>query len=184
MKFRLYYRGSLKSNGKPNEKHNLRMHFHSQLEDLWKRLPLSEQSKDFLNLDYELSAIKKVSDVNYAAVVNSNNHLVAELDILMLRPEEPGSVVTQGGDIDNRLKTLLDALTIPKPDQVVSDKVCIDRINHCLLEDDNLVTGLNVKVDRLLGSNDPSEVILIIAISVTATRGTFANLAICVNGNS
>jgi hypothetical protein len=33
--------------------------------------------------------------------------------ITLLRPEAPGNIVTQGGDIDNRLKTLLDALKVP-----------------------------------------------------------------------
>ena len=35
-------------------------------------------------------------------------------EIFMLRPEVPGAIITQGGDIDNRLKTLFDALRMPQ----------------------------------------------------------------------
>jgi hypothetical protein len=46
--------------------------------------------------------------------VCSQLRLVARLSIVMLRPEPPGSIITAGGDIDNRLKTLFDALRMPK----------------------------------------------------------------------
>ncbi len=118
MKFRLHYRGPLKSNGKPEAKQRLRRSLLPQLKDFWHRSPLAGLKEDLLNPSYELSVIKKVDRWNFASVVNSRNHLVAELDIVLLRPEEPGSVVTQGGDIDNRLKTLLDALSIPQASQI------------------------------------------------------------------
>ena len=48
----------------------------------------------------------------FAPLVNKKLELVSELDILFLRPEEPGQIVS-GGDIDNCLKTLFDALRCP-----------------------------------------------------------------------
>lgn len=103
---------------------------------------------------------------------------MAHLDITILRPEEPGSIVTFGGDIDNRLKTLLDALSIPKPDQIPQGDAQGNDEDplHCLLEDDNLITGLNVSVDRLLGESDPSNVLVLILVDISATKGTLANL--------
>ena len=54
----------------------------------------------------------------FAAVVSRSLGLRAELDILMLRPSSPGDLVNKG-DIDNRLKTLLDGLSAPaQPSQV------------------------------------------------------------------
>ncbi len=41
MNFTLYYRGQLKSNGGPKEKHLLRKSFHPQLKTLWSQEPLS-----------------------------------------------------------------------------------------------------------------------------------------------
>lgn len=114
-------------------------------------------------------------------MVNQNNSLIAELDIVFLRPEEPGSVITQGGDIDNRLKTLFDALSIPRADQIpVGDSPGKGEDPfHCLLEDDNLITGVNITVDRLLGSNCGHQgVLLLIRVDVSRIRLTFANLDI------
>jgi hypothetical protein len=49
----------------------------------------------------------------------------------------------------------------------------------CLLEDDNLITGLNVETDRLLDpSAGPNEVVLVIHVQTSLTVGTFANLGL------
>ena len=179
MKFRLHYRGRLKSNGSSGDKQQLRREFHPQLADLWSRSPLVHQAEQFLSPhNREMCVVRNVGDWMFSAVVSKTHHLVADLDIVLMRPEEPGSLVTQGGDIDNRLKTLLDALTIPKGNQIpVSDTQSPDESSlHCLFEDDNLITGLNVRVDRLLGSQDPSEVLIVIHVDISATKGTFKNL--------
>ena len=179
MKFRLYYRGNLKANGKPKDKQALREAIHVQLKELWEQEPLSSAAEDFLNLENKNSTIKLIQGQQFSSIVNSVNHLVAKLDITFLRPEEPGRLVTQGGDIDNRLKTLLDGLSIPKEGQITRESQFEDqKLLHCLLEDDNLITGLYVAVDRLLDSQDKSEVVLIIHVTITATRVTFQNLGI------
>ena len=179
MKFTLHYRGSLRSNGDRNHKQKLRSSFHPQLSDLWSRNPLVGQKDHFLNPSYELSAIEEVQGFEFASVVNSRNHLVAKLDIVLLRPEDPGNVLAQGGDIDNRLKTLFDALSVPKDGQLPKgfgpDQD--EQPFHCLLEDDSLVTGVSVRSDRLLGGTTPHEVLLLIQVDVSATRGTFENLS-------
>ncbi len=68
--------------------------------------------------------------------------------------------------------------TIPKSNQIpIGDKPAEDENPmHCLMEDDNLVTGLSIKVDRLLGSVDPTEVLVLIEVATSATKGTFKNL--------
>ena len=181
MKFTLHYRGPLKSNGGPKDKQILRRSLSPQLKDLWGRRPLLEQKDKFLDPCYEATAIKKIGGWSFASVVNQNNSLIAELDIVFLRPEEPGSVISRGGDIDNRLKTLFDALSIPQAEQIP----CGDSPGegedpfHCLLEDDNLITGVNITVDRLLGPKCGfQEVLLLIRVDVSRTRLTFSNLDI------
>jgi hypothetical protein len=90
--------------------------------------------------------------------------------------------VTQGGDIDNRLKTLLDALKIPDSSDALSRGVTLSGDEtpfFCLLEDDNLITGINVKTDRLLDPNaGRSEVVLLIHVRTRPTIGTFINLGL------
>ena len=181
MKFTLHYRGPLKSNGGPKDKQILRRSLSPQLKDLWGRRPLLDQKDQFLDPCYEATAIKKIGGWSFASVVNQNNSLIAELDIVFLRPEEPGSVISQGGDIDNRLKTLFDALSIPQAEQIPYGDSPSEGEDpfHCLLEDDNLITGVNITVDRLLGSKcGLQEVLLLIRVDVSRTRLTFANLDI------
>ena len=179
MRFRLHYRGKLKSNGSPKDKQKIRRAIHIQLADLWTQSPLAHQAEQFLSIENPyMSVLRRVGDWTFSAVVSKTHFLVAELDIVLMRPEEPGALVTQGGDIDNRVKTLLDALTIPKSNQIPSEDTPTEDENpmHCLMEDDNLVTGLSIKVDRLLGSVDPTEVLVLIEVAISATKGTFKNL--------
>lgn len=48
----------------------------------------------------------------------------------------------------------------------------------CLLEDDALVTHLTVTTDRLLESNDPKEVVLLISVNVRVTQTFMHNLSL------
>jgi hypothetical protein len=95
---------------------------------------------------------------------------LAELDIVMLRPEPSGAIVTGGGDIDNRLKTLLDALRMPGnvdelPDHLGKSEASENPAQRflCLLEDDRLVTGISVRTHELLepGMRPPAVVLII-----------------------
>ncbi|GAC1435418.1 MAG: hypothetical protein NVS1B11_37320 [Terriglobales bacterium] len=74
------------------------------------------------------------------------------LDILFLRRDGPGALVKSGGDIDNRIKVLFDALRMPQ----TCDEVCGDSPGEggnpffCLLEDDKLITKVQVETNWLL----------------------------------
>ena len=82
------------------------------------------------------------------------NRTVANISITLLRPEPPGNIVVEGGDIDNRLKTIFDALRVPKLHEIPSGETdAIARMRppfHCLLEDDKLITSVSVKTAQLL----------------------------------
>jgi hypothetical protein len=111
--------------------------------------------------------------------VSEKINLIAELSITLLRPEAPGSILTQSGDIDNRLKTLFDALKVPtEPTALPNDEKPGDGENpfFCLLEDDNLITKVSVNTDRLLDKvASASEVVLMIHVHTKYTRDTYAN---------
>ncbi len=80
--------------------------------------------------------------LQFAPLVTQRLNWYAELSVLLFRQQPRVSLITDGGDIDNRLKTLLDRLHVPhgsmegrteqsaKPDPAAL---------HCLLEDDSLV---------------------------------------------
>ncbi len=101
---------------------------------------------------------------------------------MLLRPEPPGSIITQSGDMDNRLKTLLDSLKMPKEANSIpiGDTPKTDeKPFFCLLEDDNLITALKVKTDRLLENvTNQSEVILIIKVVTKTTRTIWGNMGL------
>ena len=105
----------------------------------------------------ELSVLRTLGAFQFAPLVAERLHMVAELGITMLRPEPPGSIVTQAGDIDNRLKTLLDSLKMPRePGELPGEAgpMANETPFFCLLEDDNLITALTIRTDRLL---EPAE---------------------------
>lgn len=182
MQLMLHYRGSLKSNGDPIHKHELRKHFHSQLAQLWSQKPLNEQP----NLlkprnpaigDYCL--LRPLGSFNFVPLISEEMSVICELFVTLLRPEQPGGIITQGGDIDNRIKTLLDSLTIPRHlNALPATAIPIEPHFFCLLEDDNLVTNLNVRTEQLLEPiSDPSVVDLFIQVHTRITRPTFGNLS-------
>jgi hypothetical protein len=167
MEFTLHYRGRLKPNGSPSDKHKLRRRFHRQLSVLWNQPPLSGYRKKLLDTDSANNIIKCLKDFNFAPLVAEKTSLVAELDITLLRPGPPGAIV-QSGDIDNRLKTLFDALKMPDSEQALPPSVT-PRANEdpffCVLKDDSLITRVNVVTDELLEPVcDSSKVVLLVHV--------------------
>jgi len=170
MQFTLIYRGPLKSNARPDAKHKLRQYFHRQLRGLWTECPLKDygawlQPQTPQN---QISILRLTHGFTFAPLVCASMHAVAELDIQLLWPQAPGSIITSGGDIDNRLKTLFDALKLPSEPKALpagaapqSDETPF----FVLLEDDSLITRVNVDVDRLLDNpGGSSEVALLIRV--------------------
>ena len=179
MRFRLIYRGPLRSNGSRQDKHSIRRAVAPQVLDLSRREPLKGLSSCFGLTPVERYpyAPRLVDGVMFIPIVWEALFLVANLDILFLRPEEPGNVVTQGGDLDNRIKTLFDGLRVPKPGELPSGTSHSGPM-WCLLEDDALVTEFSVRTDRLLGPSAPDEVLLVITVTVGASRHVIINTGI------
>lgn len=100
-------------------------------------------------------------------LVRKSLYLNCSLDVLFLRQEDPGELVLQGGDLDNRIKTLFDALTVPKPE---NERQCpqAQETTCSLLESDTLISSFNVTTGRLLFPKlkKPCEVHLVIEVSI------------------
>lgn len=104
--------------------------------------------------------------------------LIAKLDILMLRPGPPGNAI---GDIDNRLKTLSDALKIPDdhPNAVGGEAPQHGEDPfYVLLEDDRSITKVSVETDMLLGQPDADDnfVRLVLTIKVLPHTSGIGNI--------
>jgi hypothetical protein len=82
------------------------------------------------------------------------------LDVLFLRRDRPGNLVKSGGDLDNRIKVLFDALTVPGDNATAGlegEPGPDERPFFCLLQDDNLITDVSITTDRLLHPMEDDE---------------------------
>lgn len=89
---------------------------------------------------------------SFIPLVRREWRLTCSLEFLFLRHDPPGSVV-RAGDLDNRVKTLIDALRMPSSanEMDLSEPLSSSELPfYCLLEDDDLISGLSVDSDRLL----------------------------------
>lgn len=163
--FTLTYTGKLKTNGDVKHKHEIRRVFHSQLLELWKHTPFSSLKVPSENLT------KRIGKYRFFPLATKARNEIVELQIIMLRPEfGPGYIVGQGGDIDNRLKTLFDSFRMPEnTGEIPSNYQLGDNEDpfYCILEDDILITKLSISTDRLLEPyNSKSCVKLIIHVEI------------------
>jgi hypothetical protein len=181
VRFTLVYQGVLPASGSPLEKQRIREDLHAQLKELWTLDPL-EARKRFLEpestepLSFSI-LIERYGHV-WAPLVCEKLSLRAHIDIRMLRPERPGGIVTSGGDIDNRLKTLFDALSMPQQRQQMTDTARPSSATHptfTLLEDDKLISRIAVETDRWLAPPAPDHVHLTMQVALRAQRVIYAN---------
>ena len=80
---------------------------------------------------------------NFVPLVTRDLELICAVEILYLRYGDPGQVLTMTGDLDNRLKTLFDALRMPTNASELGSFVAPsvdEQPFFCLLEDDLVIT--------------------------------------------
>ena len=162
-------------------KHSIRRVFHKQLRHLWAtdrflsryrihpdNPNLGEQPKAaadsmfamWASADEELQPLAEVLasrhnrfGYRFVPIVTTYFNLLCSLHVLFLRHDVPGSAI-EAGDIDNRIKTLIDALRLPQNEkELVSDDKQPGEGEDpffCLLEDDNQVSSFAVETDTLL----------------------------------
>jgi hypothetical protein len=187
MQFRLLYEGPIASwrYSDPADKHRIRMYLHPQLKALWRYKPLldiAHHLRETTGPAGEIAILERSNNVLFAPLVTRKNHLACELNITFLRQQPPGQLLGEGGDIDNRLKTLSDALRMPNKAEAQQAQISIrsdDDPIHCLLQDDALVTKVSVETDRLLRpAADQFDMVAIIQVRVlvsgTPTNANYA----------
>jgi hypothetical protein len=184
MRFTLTYRGALPANGDARIKQAVRRQLHPQLKHLFTYPPLSHKVNTMLDEVQTMRPciIERLGPFRFAPLVSSKYDLVAAVELLFLRPEPPGRLITQGGDIDNRLKTLVDALRMPRVQSEIPNGD-LPRADEdpffCLLQDDALITEIDVKTDVLLEpAAASSEVHLFLRVRTECVNPTFNNMGL------
>jgi hypothetical protein len=114
------------------------------------------------------------SGFGFLPLVRPDLETVCDLKIKMLVNHEVGSVVTQAGDLDNRIKTLLDALRLPKDNEFFGNSPTVDPC-PCLLHDDAMVVDLCVSQERWYSRlpQTEKEVQLHLEVQVRTARPNF-----------
>ena len=185
MEFRLIYEGPLRGQGaKSSHKWEIRRALHPQLQRLWQEHPLRDAAAVLLAhppQPAQASVIVEKGGLLFAPLVTQRLNLYAELSVLLFRQQPRGTLITDGGDIDNRLKTLLDGLRMPRGANE-GRQTLLDTPDpvpfFCLLEDDSLVTKVTVESEQLLRPAPPDAVIAVISVHVKKTVLSHDNMAI------
>lgn len=182
MKFHLVVRGSLPSNkrGTVDAKQRIRREIHSQLSTLFDTHPT------LANLGGSPGRVEAVADdyqrcgFRFVPLVREANSMACSLDIVLLRRDEPHRVMSGSGDLDGRVKTLIDGLRMPQQCSELGGAGPEDDEDpfFVLLEDDRLIYDIRVTSDRLLVPADPGErhrdVVALIRVHVTTIVGPSA----------
>jgi hypothetical protein len=172
MEFRLTYEGELlaasKGNTRAPHKHEIRKKFHRQLLRLWQTHPYLKdafQSHPFTGRVQPekrlfIHLAEQYFRLGYAFVplVTPELCLICRVNILFLRPSMPGELM-QSGDLDNRLKTIFDALRMPdnKDELGGHNTPGPDENPFCvLMTDDKLISHVSIETDTLLEPTGPN----------------------------
>ncbi len=200
MQFHIEYEGKLPSQNAKDRKarrrgcHLIRESFHHQLRQLWNTRfrpfaglpPCDDSSYEELQSKYlEANSLQiDDTDLRFFPVINEAAHLVCALDITLYRHQAPGSFVGPGGDLDNHLKVLFDALSTPNQSQVEGlDLGQAERPIFCLMQDDAQIIDVRMKTVQIWRPyNSPNEqrevkVSVDVKASCTSFQGGYGGIA-------
>ncbi|UVO53543.1 hypothetical protein [Sphingomonas sp. SUN039] len=179
MRFSLTFQGDLPPRGSPSQIQNVRAQFDPQMRRLWNTEPLIGSAKfiDPLYMPNDCYVPRRIKDTEYVPLVSDKLALRASLSVTLYSSDLPGGMLSHG-DIDNRMKTLLDALTIP-PIQQAPNLSTNDGRTFCLLDDDRLVSELAIRNERLLTVEVGNrQSLAIIDVKLIAARALMCNVGI------
>lgn len=189
VEFRLLYQGVLPANGNVADKFLIRRQLHPQLQHFWSEHPTlrdmaerwgavgaSETGRPAFEMGIERFADIRVNGFRFLPLSREEWFFRCSLDVLFLRREKPGRVFMRG-DIDNRLKTLFDALRMPHTELEFGGETPRSSEDpfYVLLQDDELIADVAVTTDRLLQFPDEHQytkdyAVLVIDVKLQPTK--------------
>jgi hypothetical protein len=200
LEFRLTWQGQLLAEtqrsgdvrrSRAEHKQQIRKDFHPQLRRIWKDSPFLSHPKaptakggdrifgtpSFEHSIAQLAERFSMFNYHFVPLATRDLDVLCSIDILFLRLGEPGGLIRRTGDVDNRLKTIFDALCMPRDaNQLGPFRIPGEDEDpfFCLLEDDSLITKATVETDTLWQptSNppNPNDVRLIITVRIRPGR--------------
>jgi hypothetical protein len=202
MEFRLTYEGILlgasKNNTRAKRKHEIRKVFHKQLQRLmWMHPAFEQYHADKLTHLPEDDPARAERKRQFERVISNYERcgyhffplatrelsLLCSVKILFLRSDMPGGAI-RSGDIDNRMKTIFDALRMPSNKDELGGYDTPGEGEEpffCLLQDDSLISHAEIETDTLWQPTgdkwDANDARLVVTIRLSPFRVTFANLS-------
>jgi hypothetical protein len=195
-------------------KHAIRRVFHTQLKKFWETNKFLKDHKidpngwwskspipanqvglpafwgggpepEMLPLSEAIANMHRENGYRFVPLVREEFDLLCSLKILMLRRDFPLGSIIHAGDLDNRIKTLIDGLRRPRNGNELrgnENPAEGEDPFYVLLEDDDLVSGLTVETDMLFaplanGSNDEGDVKIVISVEIKPEHVTMFNLS-------
>src|SRR5277367_2634167 len=171
VKFSLTYDGELLS---ASDKHN-RVQNKNQIRfDLASQIWPIYCAGDFSRFQLDHNTIVQSGvdfyGIGFFPLLTRKMNASCSLAIRFMRNDRLGDIV-HGGDLDNRLKTLFDALRLPEQDNEVLPKLYPSELSDndvklcgCLLEDDSLITDLTVNTVTIMRPQPKNHVRLVIDV--------------------
>lgn len=162
MRLTLTYQGPLpaSSKGVTRLKHQIRLQLHPQIK---------AHVEPMLGVNVTEHVASHYGGFDFITPVSKRSRLAVELDVLLLSRRGKNPL----GDVDNRLKNLIDGLTRPaSPDQMKEFAPPDSGPTYCLLEDDRLVQriGLDTRFWHAPGASH-EEALAIITASIVLADG-------------
>jgi hypothetical protein len=190
MKFWLTYEGDLHAAGNAERKQAIRRQFRPQLAQLYEVDPVLQ----VWVRQHEAGMLSPIADFavkdrpfQFRPLVRIRENMTATLKILLLEHEYRPLIRARKGDLDNRVKTLVDALRMPDLPQEISatDKPRQSETPfHCLLETDALVRGICVETGKLLTPCTQGEGRKYVRATIEVTVNAQADsIAVAINHN-
>ncbi|KQZ16413.1 hypothetical protein ASD50_11270 [Mesorhizobium sp. Root552] len=172
VEFYLNYRGPLRATQRdPKEgsnikaahwqlKHAMRKGFHRQLKQQWSVTPFLQDSAN-TQKPYQVDLLAKEFQLppwRFVPLVTGRLQLVTGIDILLQRLDNASSSVWSG-DIDNRIKTIIDALEVPRSNDGYAELTPDSHEDpfFCLLENDRYLNHVAVETANLLDAPDGAD---------------------------
>ena len=181
MEFTLRFSGHIPHHSKA-EAHKVRCVFHDQLVDYWQRdsrLARINQRliKPFLRSarfprgdvrradrghkirsENQIYRYRQVHQIRFVPLATRWRYLRCELSMRIHRYEgdmDRGGILDNNGDLDNKCKTIVDALRVPSPECLDPSTRHSSRLFFCVLEDDRLVDRITMETRNILGPRPP-----------------------------
>jgi hypothetical protein len=163
MEFRLLFRGHLPSEDKADVemKHNIRKQLHPQLREVWKGHPSMrgsfEPKKNGVSRVEEIAGDYSKCGFRFVPLIRKKDN-ACSLNIIILFRHEPYRAYNYG-DLDNRIKTLVDGLRMPDQcSEVTGQSPSADEDPFfVLMDDDRVIYEFQVTTDQLFVPYKPEE---------------------------